>query len=86
MPASRDSLPQSIEDLSVMVAGEDELVEHIITLLDCPFDEAAQRRAAAFLSGESLRQANAAAARIMGQIDGKEEEEVSDDAEESSAP
>jgi hypothetical protein len=84
MPASRDSLPQSIEDLSVMVAGEDELVEHIITLLDCPFDEAAQRRAAAFLSGESLRQANAAAARIMGQIDGKEEE-VSDDAEESSA-
>ena len=83
MPASRDSLPQSIEDLSVMVAGEDELVEHIITLLDCPFDEAAQRRAAAFLSGESLRQANAAAARIMGQIDGKEE--VSDDAEESSA-
>lgn len=84
MPASRDSLPQSIEDLSVMVAGEDELVEHIITLLDFPFDEAAQRRAAAFLSGESLRQANAAAARIMGQIDGKEEE-VSDDAEESSA-
>ena len=84
MPASRDSLPQSIEDLSVMVAGEEELVEHIITLLDCPFDEAAQRRAAAFLSGESLRQANAAAARIMGQIDGKEEE-VSDDAEESSA-
>lgn len=83
MPASRDSLPQSIEDLSVMVAGEDELVEHIITLLDCPFDEAAQRRAAAFLAGEQLRQANAAAARIMGQIDGKEE--VSDDAEESSA-
>lgn len=85
MPASRDSLPQSIEDLSVMVAGEDELVEHIITLLDCPFDEAAQRRAAAFLAGESLRQANAAAARIMGQIDGNEEE-VSGDAEESSAP
>lgn len=84
MPASRDSLPQSIEDLSVMVAGEDELVEHIITLLDCPFDEAAQRRAAAFLSGESLRQANAAAARIMGQVDG-DEEEVSGDAEESSA-
>lgn len=83
MPASRDSLPQSLEDLSVMVAGEDELVEHIITLLDFPFDEAAQRRAAEFLSGESLRQANAAAARIMGQVDG--EEEVSDDAEESSA-
>lgn len=85
MPASRDSLPTSLEDLSVMVAGEDELVEHIITLLDCPFDEAAQRRAAAFLSGESLRQANAAAARIMGQVDGNEEE-VSGDAEESSAP
>ena len=83
MPASRDSLPQSLEDLSVMVAGEDELVEHIITLLDFPFDEAAQRRATEFLSGESLRQANAAAARIMGQVDG--EEEVSDDAEESSA-
>jgi hypothetical protein len=85
MPASRDSLPTSLEDLSVMVAGEDELVEHIITLLDCPFDEAAQRRAAAFLAGEQLRQANAAAARIMGQIDGNEEE-VSGDAEESSAP
>lgn len=84
MPASRDSLPTSLEDLSVMVAGEDELVEHIITLLDCPFDEAAQRRAAEFLAGEQLRQANAAAARIMGQIDGKEEE-VSGDAEESSA-
>lgn len=84
MPASRDSLPTSIEDLSVMVAGEDELVEHIITLLDCPFDEAAQRRAAAFLAGEQLRQANAAAARIMGQVDG-DEEEVSGDAEESSA-
>lgn len=84
MPASRDSLPTSLEDLSVMVAGEDELVEHIITLLDCPFDEAAQRRAAAFLAGEQLRQANAAAARIMGQIDGNEEE-VSGDAEESSA-
>lgn len=84
MPASRDSLPQSLEDLSVMVAGEDELVEHIITLLDCPFDEAAQRRAAAFLAGEQLRQANAAAARIMGQIDG-DEEEVNGDAEESSA-
>ena len=84
MPASRDSLPTSLEDLSVMVAGEDELVEHIITLLDCPFDEAAQRRAAEFLAGEQLRQANAAAARIMGQIDG-DEEEVSGDAEESSA-
>lgn len=84
MPASRDSLPQSLEDLSVMVAGEDELVEHIITLLDCPFDEAAQRRAAAFLAGEQLRQANAAAARIMGQVDG-DEEEVNGDAEESSA-
>lgn len=85
MPASRDSLPTSLEDLSVMVAGEDELVEHIITLLDCPFDEAAQRRAAEFLAGEQLRQANAAAAHIMGQIDGNEEE-VSGDAEESSAP
>lgn len=84
MPASRDSLPTSLEDLSVMVAGEDELVEHIITLLDCPFDEAAQRRAAEFLAGEQLRQANAAAARIMGQVDG-DEEEVSGDAEESSA-
>lgn len=84
MPASRDSLPKSLEDLSVMVAGEDELVEHIITLLDCPFDEAAQRRAAEFLAGEQLRQANAAAARIMGQVDG-DEEEVSGDAEESSA-
>lgn len=84
MPASRDSLPRSLEDLSVMVAGEDELVEHIITLLDCPFDEAAQRRAAEFLAGEQLRQANAAAARIMGQVDG-DEEEVSGDAEESSA-
>ena len=84
MPASRDSLSTSLEDLSVMVAGEDELVEHIITLLDCPFDEAAQRRAAEFLAGEQLRQANAAAARIMGQVDG-DEEEVSGDAEESSA-
>lgn len=84
MPASRDSLPKSLEDLSVMVAGEDELVEHIITLLDCPFDEAAQRRAAEFLACEQLRQANAAAARIMGQVDG-DEEEVSGDAEESSA-
>lgn len=84
MPASRDSLPKSLEDMSVMVAGEDELVEHIITLLDCPFDEAAQRRAAEFLAGEQLRQANAAAARIMGQVDGNEEE-VSGDAEESSA-
>lgn len=84
MPASRDSLPKSLEDLSVMVAGEDELVEHIITLLDCPFDESAQRRAAEFLAGEQLRQANAAAARIMGQVDG-DEEEVSGDAEESSA-
>lgn len=84
MPASRDSLPTSLEDLSVMVAGEDELVEHIITLLDYPFDEAAQRRAAQFLAGEQLRQANAAAARIMGQVDGNEEE-VSGDAEESSA-
>lgn len=83
MPASRDSLPTGLEDLSVMVAGEDELVEHIITLLDCPFDEAAQRRAAEFLAGEQLRQANAAAARVMGQVDG--EEEVSGDAEESSA-
>lgn len=77
-------MPTSLEDLSVMVAGEDELVEHIITLLDCPFDEAAQRRAAEFLAGESLRQANAAAARIMGQVDG-DEEEVNGDAEESSA-
>lgn len=84
MPASRDSLPKSLDDLSVMVAGEDELVEHIITLLDCPFDEAAQRRAAEFLAGEQLRQANAAAARIMGQVDG--DKEVSGDAEESSAP
>lgn len=83
MPASRDSLPKSLEDMSVMVAGEDELVEHIITLLDCPFDEAAQRRVAEFLSSKSLQQANAAAARIMGQVDG--EEEVSGDAEESSA-
>lgn len=84
MPASRDSLPKSLEDMSVMVAGEDELVEHIITLLDCPFDKAAQRRVAEFLSSKSLRQANAAAARIMGQVDG-DEEEVSGDAEESSA-
>lgn len=78
MRTSDDMLACSLDDLSAMTAGEDVLIAHIISLLDQPFSESAQRAAAEFLASEQLQSANAAAQRVMNGADEDGGEEVSE--------